>query len=256
MKKTHILLSGLLLSISCIANAEIKITEADPGNSLHLTSATIVVGEEEEEVVKTVADCLAADIELVTSTSPNVSVNLPQSGDVVVAGTIGTSKFLDELIKSGKVDASEVSGKWETYGLQMVENPFDGIERALVVFGSTPRGTAYGLFEISRLSGVSPWVWWADVKPQTKSDLYASGNIYVSGEPSVKYRGIFINDEDFALHPWASKGLDKKYNNIGPNTYAKVMELLLRLRANTLWPAMHLCSEAFWANKEKTDSGC
>ena len=243
------LLTGLLLSATAWAQNEIKVTESDPGNAIQLTSATIVVGNEEMEVVKTVADCLAADIEMVAGQKPSVGTSLPTSGPVVVAGTVGTSTLISQLAQAGKIDVSAVDGQWEAYGLQMVEAPFEGIDRALVVFGGTPRGTAYGLFEISKLAGVSPWVWWADIKPQTKADLFASGVSTTVGSPSVKYRGIFINDEDFAFFPWAAKGLDKQYNNIGPNAYAKVMELLLRLKANTLWPAMHLCSEAFWANK-------
>ena len=243
------LVAGVVMALTARAQSEIKVTESNPGNAIHLTEAPIVVADEEMEVVKTVAGCLAEDIELVAGKKPATGNTLPASGQVVVAGTVGTSPLIRQLVSAGKLDVSDVEGKWEAYGLQVVENPYDGVESALVVYGGTPRGTAYGLFEISKLAGVSPWVWWADVKPQSKGDLYASGEKTLVGEPSVKYRGIFINDEDFGIQPWAAKGLDKQYNNIGPNTYAKVMELLLRLRANTLWPAMHLCSEAFWANK-------
>ena len=250
MKKTLMFLASLLLSATAWAQSEIKVTESASANAVSLTAASIVVTEEEMEVVKTVADCLAGDIELVAGQKPTVAAALPASGEIVLAGTIGTSSLLQQLVEAGKLDVSETEGKWEAYGLQIVENPFAGIDRALVVYGGTPRGTAYGLFEISRLAGVSPWVWWADIVPKKTSALYASGEKTLVGEPSVKYRGIFINDEDFALHPWAAKGLDKAYNNIGPNTYAKVMELLLRLRANTLWPAMHACSRAFWDNKD------
>lgn len=244
-----VIASALLMVFRAGAQNEIKVADSDDGSSVQLTSSPIVVAAGEMEVVTTAAECLAADIEAVTELRPPVTGNLPESGSVVVAGTVGTSPLIDQLVNAGKLNVSDVGGKWEAFGLQMVENPFDGIERALVVFGGTPRGTAYGLFEVSRLSGVSPWIWWADLKPKTRPDLFAGGQRTVVGEPSVKYRGVFLNDEDFGLQPWAAKGLDKKYNNIGPNTYAKVMELLLRLRANTLWPAMHLCSEAFWANK-------
>ena len=251
MKKVMMLMASLLLMTATgIAQNEIKVTDSDPGDALSLTKAVIVVSDEEQEVVRTVADCLAADIELVTGEKPSVSGAVPASGPVVMAGTVGTSPLIRQLVDAGKLNVSDVDGKWEAFALQMVEEPFEGIDRALVIYGGTPRGTAYGLFEISKLAGVSPWVWWADIVPQTKADLFASGSKTLVGEPSVKYRGIFINDEDFGIQPWAAKGIDKAYNNIGPNTYAKVMELLLRLRANTLWPAMHLCSEAFWANKK------
>ncbi|MBP5711513.1 MAG: glycosyl hydrolase 115 family protein, partial [Prevotella sp.] len=185
------------------------------------------------------------DVALVTGKRLKVVSGLPtdNKSNLIIAGTIGQSPIIDNLIAKGKVDVSQVSGKWEVYSLQMVD-------KNLIIIGSTPRGTAYGLFELSRQMGVSPYVWWADVTPTKKKVLYVNGDKMVSKEPSVKYRGIFINDEDWGLQPWAAKGLDKQYNNIGPNTYARVMELLLRLRANTLWPAMHLCSEAFWANKD------
>ena len=235
--------------ISCGAIAQIEVSSVKESTSFTIadetTQATIVYDEADAPVVATVANCLAEDVALVTGKRLVVSDGLPadNTSKLIIAGTIGQSPLIDNLIAKGKVDISQVSGKWEVYSLQKVD-------KNLIIIGSTPRGTAYGLFELSRQMGVSPYVWWADVIPTKKKALYVNGNKMVSKEPSVKYRGIFINDEDWGLQPWAAKGLDKQYNNIGPNTYARVMELLLRLRANTLWPAMHLCSEAFWANKD------
>ena len=244
----------LMLLASLTASAqEISISTTAVGGGIALVAgdktAPIVVSENDAEVVKTVAQCLSDDVKAVTGQSLTVTTALTAGEQPIIAGTLGQSALIDQLAAAGKISAGEVEDKWEVYGLQMVKNPAKGISRALVVYGSTPRGTAYGLFALSRLMGVSPYIWWADVAPRKADALYVGGKKTVSKEPSVKYRGIFINDEDFALQPWAAKGLDKQYNNIGPNTYAKVMELLLRLRANTLWPAMHLCSEAFWANK-------
>jgi hypothetical protein len=207
--------------------------------------AVVVTDEADAEVVSTAAECLANDVKAVTGTALSMSHALPIGVPAIIAGTVGQSSLIDQLVEQKKIDVSEIVGKWEVYTLQLIENP-----KALVVAGSTPRGTAYGLFELSRQIGVSPYIWWADVAPAKKEALYVSGQKMVSKEPSVKYRGIFINDEDWGLQPWAAKGIDAEYNNIGPNAYARVMELLLRLRANTLWPAMHLCSEAFWANKD------
>ena len=235
--------------ISSVAIAQIEVTTVKEGADFVIVNenaqATIVYDETDAPVVGTVANCLAEDVALVTGKKLVTAGEIPtgEVSNLIVAGTIGQSPIIDNLIAKGKVDASQVAGKWEVYSLQIVDGN-------LVIVGSTPRGTAYGLLEISRQMGVSPYVWWADVAPEKKEALYVHGNKMTSKEPSVKYRGIFINDEDFALFPWASNGIDKQYNNIGPNTYAKVMELLLRLRANTLWPAMHLCSEAFWANKD------
>lgn len=235
--------------ISCCAVAQIEVSSVKKSTSFTIadetTQATIVYDVADAPVVATVANCLAEDVALVTGKRLAVVGGLltGNKSNLIIAGTIGQSPLIDNLIAKGKVDVSQVSGKWEVYSLQKVD-------KNLIIIGSTPRGTAYGLFELSRQMGVSPYVWWADVIPTKKKALYVNGNKMVSKEPSVKYRGIFINDEDWGLQPWAAKGLDKQYNNIGPNTYASVMELLLRLRANTLWPAMHLCSEAFWANKD------
>ena len=211
---------------------------------------TLIVAPEDAEVVTTAAEMLASDIAAVTGQQPELA-QTPTAGSIpIIAGTLGKSPLIDALAAQGKIDADAVRGRWEVYGLQVVETPTEDVARALVVYGSTPRGTAYGLLEFSRGMGVSPYIWWADVAPTKHEAVYAVGTKSISKEPSVRYRGIFINDEDWGLTPWAAKNLDKKYNNIGPGTYAKVMELLLRLRANTLWPAMHSCSQAFWDNKD------
>ena len=227
----------------------------DRGGSFALVApgktATLVYDASSDgEVVGAAAEMFSGDVKLITGIPLAIVTSWDGVTFPIVAGTVGKSEFIDDLASAGKIDVSEVSGKWEAFGIEIVDNPKEGIEKALVVYGGTPRGTAYGLLELSRLAGVSPWVWWADVLPEERDALYVSGDRLISGEPSVRFRGIFINDEDFCFLPWASKGLDAKYNNIGPNTYAKVMELLLRLRANVLWPAMHLSSQAFWDNKD------
>src|SRR5437773_2086078 len=119
------------------------------------------------------------------------------------------------------------------------------VEMGLVIVGSDRRGTAFGVFELSQAIGVSPWYWWADVPPTHHVDLFVAGGTRREGPPSVQYRGIFLNDEDLGLQPWAAKTFDPQLGDIGPKTYARVFELLLRLKANTLWPAMHGCTKAF-----------
>ncbi len=213
-------------------------------------AAAFYVDAADAEVVRTAADAVASDIELITGIRPEVTADIAGRRYPVIAGTLGSSALIDDMARRGKIDTAGVAGRWEAYGLAVVDSPVKGVKKALVAYGSTPRGTAYALFELSRLMGVSPYVWWADVKPEPRKALFATRGSLKVGEPSVKFRGIFINDEDWGLTPWAAKNIDSKYNNIGPNTYARVMELLLRLRANVLWPAMHLCSEAFWANKD------
>ena len=115
----------------------------------------------------------------------------------------------------------------------------------LAIDGTDPRGLAYGIYELSRRIGVSPWHWWADVPVRASKELHLSTGTAPIESPAVKYRGIFINDEDWGLQPWAAKIHEPEIGTIGPKTYARVFELMLRLRANTLWPAMHECTTAF-----------
>ena len=118
----------------------------------------------------------------------------------------------------------------------------------LLVTGSDKRGTAYGLLELSRLIGVSPWEWWADVEPEPREEFTLPAGYTDEQAPSVEYRGIFINDEDVGFCPWASETYEPSgvKGAIGPKTHRRVFELLLRLRANTFWPAMHSCSVPFF----------
>lgn len=254
--KTLSVAAALLFPVTgTMAANPITITSEPGTNSFALVdndgkTATFVVDPNDAQVVTTAAEAVIGDIRLITGKTLELGNSLSGETLPVIAGTIGQSAFIDELVTRNKINVSEVAGKWEAFGLAVVDNPADNVDKALVAYGSTPRGTAYALFELSRLMGVSPYVWWADVIPEERTSLYVTDGEMVVAEPSVKWRGIFINDEDWGLTPWASKGLDAKYNNIGPNTYAKVMELLLRLRANVLWPAMHSCSQAFWDNKD------
>ncbi len=213
-------------------------------------NAVFIVDANDAEVVTTVARCVINDIKTITGKQLGMR-NTLNSGDLpIIAGTIGQSALLDDLITDGKVDTTGLTGVWEAYALQLVQNPTEGISQALVIMGGTPRGTAYGLFEISRRIGVSPYVWWADVEPAPMSCIFVQGDRTNVEKPSVQYRGLFINDEDWAMLPWAKRTIDATYNNIGPRTYEKVMELLLRLRANCLWPAKHGSSRAFWSLEE------
>lgn len=256
MKISRIFATVAAMAAGCsLWGADITVVATEQAGAFPIVAAdgktaTFVIDPNDAEVVTTAAEAVSDDIRLITGRKPALAGAADGIAYPVIAGTIGQSAAVDNLIASGKLDVTEVAGKWEAYGLEVVENPAEGIEAALVAFGSTPRGTAYALFELSRLMGVSPYVWWADVAPEERDALYATAGRTTVGEPSVKFRGIFINDEDWGLTPWAAANIDSKYRNIGPNTYAKVMELLLRLRANVLWPAMHPCSEAFWANKD------
>lgn len=173
------------------------------------------------------------------------------NGDTQVwAGTLGRNPGIDHLAASGKLDVSAIRNRWESFLIATVERPAPGVSRALVIAGSDRRGTAFGIYELSRAIGVSPWHWWADVTPLRQSKLYVRAGTRRFGPPSVKYRGIFINDEDWGLTPWSGSNFEPGTAGMGPKTYAKVFELLLRLKANTLWPAMHKITPAFNANPE------
>lgn len=208
--------------------------------------ADILVSPDDFQVTRIAAGDLASDIERVTGKKPDL-ITGPSgtSPNVVIIGTFGNSPLVDSLVKNGKVDVTPVRGKWESYLIVTLKKPLPNIENALVIIGSDRRGTAYGVYELSQMIGVSPWYWWADVAPDHKDDLIISNGTTGGGEPSVKYRGIFLNDEDWGLQPWAAKTFEPETGDIGPKTYAKIFELLLRLKANTLWPAMHEVTKPF-----------
>lgn len=129
----------------------------------------------------------------------------------------------------------------------------------IVVEGHNGRGAAYGLLELSRMAGVSPWVWWGDVVPEKKARLSLPETFSYEHTPSVAYRGIFINDEDWSLRNWAWKHYEKtdQFGAMGPKTYKAIFQLLLRLRANAIWPGMHTGTPGFFTikgNKEMADS--
>ena len=178
---------------------------------------------------------LQADLHRVTGLdAPLCDPNRRPSGDVVLIGTIGRSALIDRLIRNRKIDVTSIRGKWESTLTQVVAHPLPGVPRALVIAGSDKRGTIYGIYGLSEQIGVSPWYWWADVPVEHKDALYVDAGRWIEGEPAVKYRGIFLNDEAPALTGW----VNEKYGGYNHLFYEKVFELLLRLRANFLWPAM------------------
>lgn len=188
----------------------------------------------EEKVVQTALKLFIRDYQSVFSASAAVDA---RQGNIIV-GTVGKSP----LLKAVSADVSALTGKKQAFLLQVLP---DGI---LLVAGSDSHGTAYGIMELSRLIGVSPWEWWADVTPEKKTSFVLSAEYQTLQSPSVEYRGIFINDEDWGLMPWSSQTYEPSdiKGHIGPKTNARIFELLLRLRANTYWPAMHECTLPFF----------
>lgn len=138
----------------------------------------------------------------VNITGPPFTGDASSSNTVIIAGTIGSSDIVNSLINSSKIDISAISGSWESFITSVVDSPLPGVSKALVIAGSDPRGTMFGMYDISEQIGVSPWYWWADVPPGNVSEVWAMAGSRVQGPPSVKYRGLFINDEQPALTNW------------------------------------------------------
>ena len=219
-------------------------------------AATIYVAPQSPETVRVAADAFAGDVEQVTGARPQVvdALSASSGSEIILVGVLGHAPAIDALAAQHKLDVSAVAGKWEAAVTQVVDAPLPGVKRALVVAGADRRGAAYALFAISRQMGVSPWTWWADVPVQHHPAVYVRAGAHVQPSPSVQYRGIFLNDEDWGLRPWAAKKMDPTIDNgkgnIGPHTYERIFELLLRLHANSLWPAMHPGTLAFNAVPE------
>ncbi|HEX3969635.1 MAG TPA: glycosyl hydrolase 115 family protein [Edaphobacter sp.] len=181
------------------------------------------------------AGSFSSDVAQVTGRTPEIVPSLGREDrDVVLIGTIGRSAIIDRLIARHKLDVSAVRGRWEMSVTQIITNPMPGVRKALVIAGADKRGTIFGIYDLSEQIGVSPWAWWADVPIPHKNELYVRAGTYIQPEPRVKYRGIFLNDEAPSLTGWT----EEKFGGYNSKFYTHVFELLLRLKANFLWPAM------------------
>lgn len=200
------------------------------------TAAPIIVETQAFDGVRRIAETSAEDFKMVTGLQPGILEELPQKAEAVICyATVGKSSLLEELVQKEKIELSEVTGKREVYGLRIIENPWKNIKKALVIYGSDKRGTIYGIFHLSELIGVSPLVFWGDAKPMQRQQIEIDETQeMVSKEPSVRYRGFFINDEWPCFGNWTFA----HYGGFTVEMYRYVFELLLRLKGNYLWPAM------------------
>ena len=206
--------------------------------------ATLYVDSQDHTGVVHAVKDLQADIKRVTDRNPIVTHEQTGLGtSTVIIGTIGKSSIIDELIRDRKIDVSQINGKWESFLIQVVPEPLPGVASGLVIAGSDKRGTIYGIYDLSGQIGVSPWYWWADVPVKQKEALFVKPGRYTQGEPAVKYRGIFLNDEEPAMGRWAVE----KYGGFNHEFYEKLFELILRMKGNYLWPAM------WWASFNSDD---
>ena len=184
-------------------------------------------------VVQKAATMLQTDIETVTGVRPVQLSDATSSDIVIIIGSLGKSVIIDRLVKEKKIQVDGIKNKWESYQIQVVQQPLKNIKTALVITGSDRRGTAYGVLELSKQIGVSPWHWWADVPATKRTQIYLHVTALATDAPKVKYRGIFINDEAPALSGWTKE----KFGGFTHLFYEKVFELILRLKGNYLWPA-------------------
>ena len=212
------------------------------GRSFKVHNATVSYSQEEPKQVLRAIDDLRLDIERVTGARKD---GVRNEGGQIVVGTYG-SKTIEKLIAKGLLKEQDLKDKWESYVITVTNEA----KPRLVIAGSNTRGTIYGIYEVSQRIGVSPWYWWADVPVSQNPQAAVDCDYYASGEPTVRYRGIFINDEDWGLKPWAASNYERELGDIGPKTYARVCELLLRLKANMLAPAMHSCTGAFYSHPQ------
>lgn len=232
-------LSGLLLSLTLRAEPLVTNVAVDGGFALVRQDAAAPIWADPADwpgVLRAARD-LQADVERVTGRKPNFATSQPTGAPAaVLIGTLGRSALIDGLVAAGKLNADAIRGHWEAFVIETVEHPLPGVDRALVIAGSDKRGTIYGIYEISEQIGVSPWYWWADVPVKKHTELHLKPGRTAVDSPVVQYRGIFLNDEAPALTGWVYE----KYGRFGREFYGRLFELMLRLRANYLWPAMWL----------------
>lgn len=195
--------------------------------------SSIIVSDNDFVGVKRVARDLQLDLQRVTDIKPEILIDKTAKLAIII-GTIGQSKIVDELVSANKINVAGVAGKWESTLIEVVKKPFPGVDSALVIAGSDKRGTIYGVYELSSQIGVSPWHYWADVPIQKSNALFVITGRHIISSPAIKYRGIFLNDEAPALSGWSRK----EFGGFNHKFYAKVFELVLRLKGNYLWPAM------------------
>ncbi|OLN96223.1 hypothetical protein CCHL11_04494 [Colletotrichum chlorophyti] len=206
--------------------------------------------------VKIAVNSLANDFEDITGTKPPVHgwsaagfngtsasswTNSTGSSSIAIIAATVNSPLIRLLEANTNIEVNDIRGKWETFRTLLVDRPLPGVAHALVIAGSDKRGVMFGVYTLAEQSGQSPLHWWADVPATKHNKIYALNKVVTQGEPSVKYRGLFINDEAPALVGWWGKKTNNSNFTLDAEFYGHVFDLLVRLKANFIWPAM-------WAN--------
>ncbi|MEE2692845.1 MAG: glycosyl hydrolase 115 family protein [Pseudomonadota bacterium] len=196
--------------------------------------AAVYVDASADPAVRRVADSFAADLERVSGAAPKRLTDIAAAqGEVVIIGALGQSPVIDGLVSDGRIGAGDIEGEWEAYRQTVVDRPFPNVKRALVIAGSDRRGAVFGAYDLSEQIGVSPWYWFADAPVEKRANVFVAAGSR-RDQPTVRYRGFFINDEDPSFSGWANK----HFGGVNARMYEHVFELLLRLKGNYLWPAM------------------
>ena len=237
MKKLLFLMTLLPAGLFAQLRISAETDEGDKYFPIHSkTSATAIYYDSNENaLIRRSAQFLASDIEKVSGKHPSLrNCGEPMEERIIIVASLENNPLVEKLITDGHLDVASIRDRWEAFIIETIEAPFPGVKEALVIVGSDRRGTAYGVFSLSEAMGVSPWYWWADVPIQEKEEVYLEKGRFLSKGPSVKYRGIFLNDEAPALRSWATE----TFGGFNHKFYEKVFELILRNRGNYLWPAM------------------
>ena len=205
-------------------------------------------------VVNIALDMFAEDMKLVTGLHPK-QVPSKHAAIRIIQLDKADNRTQKDLHVAG-IPVNDLIRKQDAFYIAVTDN---SPKQQLLIVGSNGRGTAYGILELSRMAGVSPWVWWGDVTPRKQTQLTVASDFKSMQSPSVKYRGIFLNDEDWSLQPWSWKTFEpgNPTGRIGARTYKEIFKLLLRLRANAIWPGMHGITTPFYlvpGAKEAADS--
>lgn len=235
--KAVIALSILVTSNAFACSSAISVCTTPSEDSFSLIQDSVpvpvLIDEDVNPAVKIASENFVNDLFRVSGIASELWTDVKQAKNAVIIGELGNSELIDNLIASNKIDVSEIEGQWEAYQISIVQNPVPGIERALVIVGSDRRGAVFGTYDLSEKIGVSPWYWFADVPVERHQNLYVTSGVRID-QPQVKYRGIFINDEDPVLSGWAKK----QFSGVNSLMYKHVFELILRLKGNYIWPAM------------------
>lgn len=242
---------GFVLSLLATSSALLEepfIAFNSSSGAIPLSNATILYAADDFAGIEVAVNSLVDDLDqILGSRLPHASVttqNVSQALEAVdsnlaiIVGSLSQSFLIQDLAAEGKLNAADIQGKWETFQTVVVTDPLPGLDNALVIAGSDMRGAMYGVYTLCEQAGQSPFWYWTDTPAQEHEEIYILPKQTLHGPPSIKYRGLFINDEAPSLTTWWSQRNGKKHHPLDAAFYTHVFDLLLRLKANFMWPAM------------------